>query len=78
MKDQLIAALHAEVDLRHDDCNALDEQQRTEAIDKADDAILATQRQLSELIWRDELHHLWPERIDPRAALGVEGPAPKV
>lgn len=76
-KDELIAKLHAAIDEEADDENALSDRQRGERYARLYGQLLAEQRVMSEIIWRDASHHLWPADLDPRAVLGVDGPEPR-
>jgi hypothetical protein len=76
-RDQLVARLHQEIDAIADDECALSAEDRIRRTAKIKDDLLKEQRILAEIIWRDEAHKLWPADIDPRAVLGIDGPAPK-
>lgn len=73
-KDQLKARLFDEIDAIADDNRALSLADRTARIEALSAEILQAEREISELIWATNDHTRWPEIIDPRAVLGVDGP----
>jgi hypothetical protein len=76
-RDAIVDKLTAEIDELADDARAMSENQRKGEITKIVADILTAQRIIAEIIWRDGLHDQWPADLDPRAVLGIEGPAPK-
>lgn len=78
-RDQLIAALHAEIDDNADDAGALSDKDRADKIAKAKAAMLADERAEETLITLGEaqgLNILRRENADPRAVLGLADSAP--
>lgn len=76
-QDEIVAKLHAEIDAVADEAAALSAEERGGRVARITASILAEERVLAEIVWRDKAHDLWPADIDPRAALGVDGPAPR-
>lgn len=76
-QDEIVAKVHAEIDAVSDEAKALSAEERGGRVARITASILAEQRVLAEIIWRDGAHDRWPDDVDPRAALGVDGPAPR-
>ncbi|MES0053420.1 hypothetical protein NKJ66_07320 [Mesorhizobium sp. M0078] len=76
-RDHIIAKMHAEIDAAANDPIALDAEQRGAERARLSGQLLAEERLLSALIWRDAAFHLIPADLDPRALLGLDGPAPR-
>nr|WP_031198334.1 hypothetical protein [Mesorhizobium sp. L2C054A000] len=73
-KDQVTARILAELDEFANEERALSEEQRASMTARINGSLLAEQRLLSQLIWADDLHDQWPDDIDPRAVLSLDGP----
>ncbi|MER9169858.1 hypothetical protein NKI12_21240 [Mesorhizobium australicum] len=76
-KDQVTARIMAELDEFANEERALSEEQRASMTARVNGSLLAEQRLLSQLIWAGDLHDQWPDDIDPRAVLGIDGPEPR-
>lgn len=76
-RDELIQRVHREIDAIANDEKALSREERAERIAHISSEILQEERTLAAIIWREELHELWPADIDPRAVLSIDGPAPE-
>jgi hypothetical protein len=80
-QDQLIAAVEKEIDQCTDDANALSDVDRAKKLKATVDEILSVERQEEALIEMAATQgHEVGRRpdVDPRAVLGIIGPAPKV
>ncbi|MER9529580.1 hypothetical protein NKI89_07175 [Mesorhizobium sp. M0309] len=71
-KDQLIAALDAEIDKTSDDTGALSEDDRNTKITQLTDDLLAAERAEVQLVDAAGLDHR--QDVDARALLGIDGP----
>ncbi|ESW91717.1 hypothetical protein X773_01170 [Mesorhizobium sp. LSJC285A00] len=76
-RDALLAKLFEEIDAFADDARALTADQRNSALSKLNSNILAEQRLIAEIVWREDAHDRWPADCDPRAVLGIDGPEPR-
>ncbi|QKC91035.1 hypothetical protein EB230_23470 [Mesorhizobium sp. NZP2234] len=76
-RDAFIAKVHAEIDAAANDDIALDAEQRTAELARLNGRLLAEERVLGAIVWRDAAFHLIPADLDPRALLGIDGPEPR-
>lgn len=74
-KDSLIAAIEAEIDANSEDEQALSLEQRTKKLAEIDARILAAERVEVALVRHAGIAVDYREDTDPRALLGIEGPA---
>ena len=75
-KDELLAALDAEVDAMAEDESALTDQARADRMEKINAEILLLERSEAAAVWAAGDPAALREDLDPRAALAIDGPAP--
>lgn len=68
-------ALDAEIDASADDARALTQPQRVKRLAEIDERILQAERELCAVI--EVAGGMYPPDVDPRAILGIVGPAPR-